>query len=44
MTPVVEESDDLSPTSPVEESDLFSPVELEPKPGLDGAPVHCECD
>jgi hypothetical protein len=33
---------DLSPTSPVEESDLLSLVEQEPKPGLDGAPVHCK--
>lgn len=36
---------DGSPTSPVEESDpdaLFSPPELEPEPGLNGAPVRCE--
>jgi phosphatidylserine synthase 2 len=31
---------DMSPTSPAEESDLLSPAEQEPKPGLDGAPVH----
>jgi phosphatidylserine synthase 2 len=44
MAHVVEEEDDLSPTSGVEESELLSPTELEPEPepGLNGTPVHCE--
>ena len=33
---------DLSPTSPAEESDLLSPVDEEPEPGLNGTPVHCK--
>ena len=36
--------DDLSLTSPVEESDVLSHGEQDPEPlpGLNGAPVHCE--
>lgn len=35
---------ELSPTSPVEESDsgFLSPPEAEPEPGLHGVPVRCE--
>jgi hypothetical protein len=36
----VEDSDELSP--PVEESDILSPAEPEPEPGLNGTPVHCK--
>ena len=35
---------ELSPTSPVEDSDsgFLSPTEPEPEPGLHGVPVRCE--
>jgi len=40
------EVEDVSPTSPVEESDadtlLSLPHDLEPNPGLNGTPVRCE--
>lgn len=37
-----ENNPDLSPTSPVEESDTAPVPEPEPKPGLHGVPVRCE--
>lgn len=44
MAHVSEDNDELSPTSPVEESDtLFvGDLEPEPEPGVNGTPVHCE--
>lgn len=44
MTSVKEDNPDLSPTSPVDDSDaVLSPVpEPEPIPGLNGVPVRCK--
>lgn len=42
--PVTSDDDELSPTSPIDESDVpLSPSqEIEPIPGLNGVPVRCE--
>ena len=43
--PVLEETSELSPSSPCEDSDvlLSPPAEPERVPGIDGVPVRCAC-
>jgi hypothetical protein len=42
MASTGEEDSELSPTSPVEESDALTVQEPEPAPGIDGIPVRCK--